>query len=677
MSGPALLIRLPWLIVVGAVLVAAETVFVAVFGPPAIRPEKGDYLTPIGAANAFIEPSDRLILVLWWVTALALMVLAWIGRGWRGGSATAMRTLGWRGVVGLGLASLALLVLVWSTMWAGHLWIGLPGSGLVLGAVVLLAVAGIWFLPGAAASALSLVVGSVALAFTLPALFQLPGSLRDSGHFAFVADELAAVGAGHVPLADYVPMYTVLLGWPIAPLLQTGVGTFLFIVVYVLFLQVASLAISVALPVLVGGWRYLAPALVVAVGPVIARVAEEVSASTYFPVTPLRTVLPAVTILFAYLALGHSRDDRSVRAWRFVGLGAVAGAATLNNIDYGGAVAAAVGLVILLAQTSWRQGLLRLVFLGLGAFGVFLGYSVVGLAMGRPVDWANWVVFARIGGVSGFWNEPMRPFGLHIAVVSLFIAAAVTGVSLLRVRRLGGSLQWRRQGVLLALVGTWSLLSLPYFAGRSYAQNLVAGYAFMIGMTAAAFLPLIRWNLFVVLRRPSRVGLSAAVGAALGVFLILATSAFWSLVKTPPEYLGMTWRDGQFTLSPEHSLLHSFVADEGVELARSVLRSSDPEIRQIVDSGSVGQMLDGTSLVTLLTSMPSTGVLRKPGFDMPFSPRYAELQCARPVEFDHVLMTRAVAELMMVRPSCDARFDFGAGIPVGAEGLLVPRRAVQ
>ena len=667
-SWHVLLRRLPWLIVAGLLLVAAETALVALFGPPPYRPQPGEYLTQLGAENAFIEPSDRLILGLWWMTALVLMGIGGFWRA-RGGA-------GRLGTVSVVMASVALVVLVWSTMWAGHLWIGIPGSGLVLGAVVVLAVVGIWFLPAAASSALSLVVGSSALAFTLPALFQLPGSLRDSGHFAFASDELAAVGAGHMPLADYVPMYTVLLGWPIAPLLKTGVGVFLVIVGYLLLLQVVSLAVSVALPVLVGGRRLLVPSLLLAVGPVIARVAEEVSASTYFPVTPLRTVLPALTILAAYLALGHARDSGSVRAWRFVGLGVLAGATALNNIDYGGAVAAAVALVILLAQASWRQGMLRLAWLVVGALGVFVAYTVVGFALGQPVSWGNWLLFARVGGVSGFWNEPMRPFGLHIAAVSLFVSAAVAGVVLLRVSRFGGSQLWRRQGVLLALVGGWSLLSLPYFAGRSYGQNLVAGYAFMIGMTAAAFLPLIRWNFWLVLRRPSLAGRSAVVGAALGAMLLVGVSAFWSLVKTPPEYMGMTWRDGQFTLTPEHSLVHSFVADDGVALVRSVLDSSDPQIRRIVDSGAVGQMLDDTSIVTLLTSMPSTGVLRKPGFDMPFSPQYADLQCAQPVGFEYVLMTRAVADLMRERPACLERFAFDSAIPVGSDGVLVPRRAV-
>ena len=353
-----------------------------------------------------------------------------------------------------------------------------------------------------------------------------PGTGSSRGlHLQFTSDEIAAVAAGHFPLNDYIPQYTVLLGYPIAPVLDVlGSHAILGVVAWLVLLQIVALIISVALPVLVGGWRMLAPASVVAVLPSLAAAPSGGSAVTYFAVTPMRVVLPAVTLLAAFLMLRRRRATAGLQRGRLVLLGLLCGTTALNNPDYGLPAALIVVGTVLITSPGSRVRVRSTITLLSGLALPFFAYATVGWAIGRPVHWSNWLFFQRTFGAEGTYAVAMAPYGLHIAVVTLFVSAAVIGVLLLTVVSGGRGGFAYRQGVLLTLVGGWSLLCLPYFASRSVTSTLIGGYAYMVGMVVAAFLPLLRAGLRSRLAK-SGLGFDGSAAALLMGALAVASVA--------------------------------------------------------------------------------------------------------------------------------------------------------
>ena len=306
-----------------------------------------------------------------------------------------------------------------------------------------------------------------------------------------------------------------MLGFPIAPVLAAlGSHAIWGVVAWLVVLQIVAFVISVALPVLVGGWRMLAPASVVAVLPSLAAGPHGGSAVDYFAVTPMRVVLPSVTLLAAFLVLRRRRAPAGLQRAKLVLLGLLCGTATLNNPDYGLPAALIVVGTVLITSPGSRDCVRSTVYLLSGLALPFVAYTVLGWTLGRPVHWSEWLFFQRTFGADGFFAVAMTPYGLHIAAVALFVSATVIGVVLVTVVSRGRSGFAYRQGVLLTLVGGWSLLCLPYFVSRSVTLNILGGYAYMIGMVVAAFLPLLRAGLRSRLAK-SGLGFDGSVAALL------------------------------------------------------------------------------------------------------------------------------------------------------------------
>jgi hypothetical protein len=278
--------------------------------------------------------------------------------------------------------------------------------------------------------------------------------------------------------------------------------------------------------------------------------------------------------------------------------------------------------------------------------------------VGRPVDWSQWLLFSRLFGVSGFGAANMMIFGLHVAVISLFVAASVTGFILVRSARSGSSSFAYRQGLLLTLTGGWSLLTLPYFAGRSLAPSLIVGSAFLVGLVVAAYLPLIdmclrAYRCAAIDRRSE-----TTVGLSLGTVAIAASVSAFSLLWAPSQYLSPMRVSAPLAFTPQANQSNALKAVLGEE--------SNVSLRRFVDNDLVEQALPYSGLTAIVDKVPAGLVVSHPTyytFD-PFGNQFTTLQCRGIGEhgYDYLLVLPESADQLKLDPLCRATFDFSEAV---------------
>ncbi len=648
------------------VLVFVATVVGVVLGPSPFAPVSSDTLTPMALLSAIDDSRDRVILLMWILIPIA--IVGFVAMPFRGRSTLVQhsRVPTRREVItasGLGVAAIAIVVgsVTWSRDSAGY-WHGVAAIDLVAGAAFAVFVLRMWTWPTwVAYSATLIAVGTVAVV-ALPALLQTPATIRDSPHFAFTSDEIAAVAAGRFPLSDYAPVYSNLLGYPVSALIHlVPSSATLVVVAWLLILQVIALGIAVALPVLVSGWRMIAPAAAVAILPSLAVTVELVSASTYFAVLPLRVVLPAIVILAAFLLLRGRPLLESRSLWRVVLLGFLAGVAALNNTDFGVPVVAILVVVVLFVGHTFGGRIIAASVAAGSALLPFVLYALIGIAFNRPVDWSLWLAYPRIFGLEGYYNVAMEAFGLHIAVVALFVSATAVGVCMLVSGGPRVSTLAYRQGLLLLLTGGWALLTLPYFAGRSLTPTVIGGYAFGVGLVIASFLPLVRASYRALKAGTAQSPTGAAVSVALGAVMLACVGGFFLRVQSPWAYLEPIARNPSGEWPP--------LASQLSDLDRMLADPANAEVARLNAEGRIDQVLPLANLTGLGSTLPSAMVVSHASyFDL--SPEFVRMQCEQQRESgrDFLLLSRASAAAFATVEECREAFDLDAATTISSEG---------
>lgn len=651
--GRPVLLRLRGLEMVGpyaVVGVALITAALVTWGPaPHAQAPTTEFSEP-----GLAEPTDRLLVLAWWVWAIVLaLALEFAGRG------RLARRLdlsdGTRRAVGGGVsvAAVAAGITVASVGWRSDvtgLWLGLPLRGAVVGAVVAAVIAVVLVARGRRVwITASAVVATVALPFGLLLWFQLPGAVRDPFHFVFTSDEIAAVAARHVPLGDYIPQYSVLLGYPVGALdfLWPGHVT-LLVLAWLLLLQVVSVVAAVTLSVQLGGWRMLVPAAVVVIAPTVAALlGTGLSASTYFSVLPMRVVLPVCTILGAFLVLRRGVSSR--RWWHWTVVGLLVGATALNNPDYGLPAALAVAVTLWLVAGGWAAAWRPLVVLAAATVVVFVAYDAFGRMTGNPIRWSSWLTFQLIFGAQGFSSIPVALFGVHIAVIGLFVTASVIGFVLVRTRP---AASWSgRQGIALCLVGGWSLLTIPYFAGRSLPPTVIGGYAFSVGLVIACLLPLLRMSLRSLRtgRVDGRVGRMISIG--LGLVSVAGAVGAAVLAVPPATLLGWLQIADRQEFPPVTAQIASVRTVAGT--------AGNEELARALADGQVVQALPMSNLVAVNSGIGSASVASSDayfGVSRVFTTAQCELKWPGGASF--LLVTSDVADALQRDPVCASYVSF-------------------
>ncbi|MCG2798746.1 MAG: hypothetical protein L6367_09425 [Cellulomonas sp.] len=646
---------LTWIGPVAVLLVAFSTAAAVWLGPAPHRSTDTTWLRDLD--KTLIKPADRIALASWFALTIGLALVSWVGARRRGQGHHRVR---WLATVVSAAVTLVLAAVLWSED-PFELWSGLSTGDLALGIMAASAlIAGIasrdqrWRAAG-------LLVAALVLALAVPAWIQTPATVVDPRHFGYTSDELSAVAAGRFPLFDYFPQYTVVLPYLFAvPLALWPAHAPAVVLSGMLILQLVTLVAAVVLPNLVAGRRFLAASVAIVVPAVFVPVANGTTASSYFQGMPLRDVLPVLTLLLTMVLLRSRPTARWAVPWPWLALGAASGVTALNNPDFGLAAAAAVVVTVIIVQRSLGDLVRALVPLGAGLLVPFLLYSAAGAANGTPVDWPAWLVFERVFGPAGLANVPMGAFGLHVAIVGLFVAASAIGFVLVLSSPRDKSSFAYRQGLLLALVGGWSLLALPYLAGRSVPSTYIGGFAFNAGLVVASMLPL-----FARAWRSAQVR-SGDFGSPLVVALPLtAVGSILAGVLMLPSPASRLPGPG----SDEPAGRYALLAEQQLRLANSVPLDGGPDMDSALAGGQVVQALPYASLMALTSSIPSVAVAS--------SPEYAEAtwwfsrrQCAQPlpVGTEYLLLRTTTARILADDPSCADYADFSGMHQYGAAG---------
>jgi len=568
------------------------------------------------------ESVDKLIVALWW--AIPFAIVFWVLKSRSKFSPAFPKWVKPSVFYSLtGLALVFLVVAIFSRSDSYGFYRGFTLFDLSFGAALCAIVYfGIWGNSKRVAAALLAATFVCVEILALPVFFQWPGNIADAFHFPYIFEEISAVSIGHFPYSNFLPQYSAFLGYPIAPFLHFWSSQSpLVLTLYMEVLQLLCVGIIILLPVLVGGRRVLAPALIVATFPPLILMREVDRPITYFATIPLRVVLPSIIILLAFLWIRSGRVlTEKRRAW-LIGLGAFGGLTVLNNLDYGIPAFGAVAITLFFAQKDHLLRVRTIAFFILGSLSFLIFFYLVGSLSGNTVHWGYFLAFAKLFGVENFMAIPIQSFGLHIAFTSLFVANTAIGINMLQ--RSSGVINFvYKQGVLLTLTGTFSLLSLAYFSSRSLVPTLISGYAFQVGMCCAALLPLLHFH-------------SRALRAKIGSLhrYSLATSLFALL--TVASSMGAVLLIG----NPTQNIRHFVEGRSQIEFpdlvalrtdVNSVAASSSLTGRGVDPAtGQIWQILQMPSMVQQQTGVLSASLSTHPVYLTLGDPTFRDFQCSQ------------------------------------------------
>lgn len=617
----------PWIAPVLAGTVPVATALLVWLGPEPSVPTQGSQLRPDALPRALSEPTDRLVVLVWWLIALAgAVVVAILLKGRHAdrftgaGSDRWPRVLPW--LLGPGLVLLGVSVLWHWDSDNRSPDIGLPGLalGLVLavGALIVMARA-------ARASSLVLGAGAVtALAVFAPAWWQTTDRIADLGHATYTLDEVASVASGHFPLIDYVSQYTNLLAYPIAPIIRLFPGAVVGVTLgWLVLLQLACVVIAISMVGWQSGRRAAGLAAVIVPALLFAEGAPGNTPAGYFGATPMRLIIPVC--LFALAAILIARDSRLRRrspVWGLLLVGFVGGLAVLNNPDFGSAALIAVLVMLLCVGRSWADRGRGVGVALAGALLPFVIYTGASAAAGTPARWSDWLLYQRLFGADGFMNVPMPVLGWHVAAAVLFIAAALIGLAGVITHRTTLHARAGRRSVVLLMVGSWGVLTLPYYAGRSMASTVMGGYALQIGWVVASLLPLVAAGAQVAVRRyRGRASVAGATSVMLGVVAIAFCLAGLLRVPAPGDLANRE--------------VPPLLKDQSAAW-EAVLPVAPADFTAALGQGRVRQLLASPSVTAFTLGVPSASVFNTPevlGLSAAFASRQCEALKGSPAAF--------------------------------------------
>jgi hypothetical protein len=438
-------------------------------------------------------------------------------------------------------------------------------------------------------------------------LWQSPATVRDMDHFPYTANELAASGVGRLPLSDFVPQYSSLLGLPISPLLTWFPSHSIAIVLYWLIcLQVVCLLVpTVCLAKAVDSRLAFPTFFICSVLSITGDPKLMLSSMTYFAGTPMRMVLPI--LLLSVLSWHFSSRNQSSRT--IVGLlsiGSIGGLTALNNFEFGVPALLAAVFTVSLMSDSFRQILKSVSLVALASGTVFMLYGLIGVVSNKPIQWGHWVLFSKIFGSSGFMKMPMAWGGLHVGFASLCVFGLAIAIHL---RRKNSSVKTVRDYALttyLTYTSVWMLLTFAYFGGRSFTSTLIGGHALQFGMVLSGVLA------FTLLEHKSLLGLVNGQRSVLAAISLL--------VCVPLVFASaLTMR------LPSPSTVLRQIADSGTYFPR--LDELAAQTSSLAGSPQdVGQLVELSHHIELRTGMPSLLAYNHPAY-LVLSEEFQRVQC--------------------------------------------------
>lgn len=161
----------------------------------------------------------------------------------------------------------------------------------------------------------------------------------------------------------------------------------------------------------------------------------------------------------------------------FIGLGILLGVNVFNNLEFGltSSLSILIAAIILLRKTYSAPKLLVEVIIGLLL--ILLSIYALFLLMNKPLKLEELFLFIKLT-LSGYYAIPMDAFGIHLIIVTFFITVGFISVYQLLNNPFSNSKPLKRN-YLLFILSIWSIMTLPYFVGRSFPQQLSVDLLFI------------------------------------------------------------------------------------------------------------------------------------------------------------------------------------------------------
>jgi len=410
----------------------------------------------------------------------------------------------------------------------------------------------------------------------LVSLIRTLSNFAEPTNNVFLLNEILAPAAGKVPDATFVPQYTTLQGWLLAPF-RFSMSASTFANFAMIFMSVLGV-LSVVLAVRIGARSMSSPALWLAAAIIVPLTCLTVyhgaqpysSIASYMQQLPIRMFFAMLVSLLGLEELARLRRG-AVRTWHLPALGVVVGLTVWNSQDFG--IVVAIAFCMLLAVALPSEGLRKSVVLWSG--GLLAGlvvYPVITIAAGTGVKLSDFGLFSR-AFANGFASSPIQIAGPVMVVLPVLLSSASVGWCLLwRARRHAapGTAAHDRAILTLALVGTWGTGGFVYYLNRSYASGQLQVLLMPCGVCLVALVALARDA-----SPPGAAG-SARIWWGLLPLALVASLGLASTLQSPSpsrtmKYLTDAPADIQFTsqLIPLSTLqsVESYVSLQGGTLA--------------------------------------------------------------------------------------------------------------
>ena len=281
-------------------------------------------------------------------------------------------------------------------------------------------------------------------------------------------------------MVNFVPWYTNLLGFPIAPILRLVPGqSVMVILIWLLLLQ----AICIALPTIIAYKIAGKHAALLSFLLLISLMTAQPKINSYFQAFPIRTIFPCLLLGLLVFCV------QNIQTFRFrdsIFLGVLSGFALLNNLESGLPSLLALIFTLLLLYRSisnFTRAVLSILF---GVFLVFCLYILLVLSTGRALHFSYVITPLKIVVSGGFFQVPMTVGGYHNIFAIFFVSGMATASFLFFRAQKIGSVSLKRIAAFMSFSSSWGLIGMVYFSGRSFTSTLLAGSTYALGLLAVS-----------------------------------------------------------------------------------------------------------------------------------------------------------------------------------------------
>lgn len=323
-------------------------------------------------------------------------------------------------------------------------------------------------------------LAAIVLTFYFPALVQPSTGLSARDDSLYVYNDMTGLAAGNFPLADFMPHYSSLFGWPIF-LISLLIGPKSVFYTVPLLISILNFCVILLLTQLVKriytGIPYMIVLLTIC-ALLVTRSSDFTGAFTNqsFPSWVSRMFLPSCLGFITYSFF--STTDSSKKSWLISALGFLAFLTLVNNLEFGLTAFLSISFVISLFAIFKLMRVIHLIYY---LFGLMLSLSLfwgVYALAGREIRPDFYFMISQEVAAKGYFSWPMPTFGLYVLVFSVIGISLV--ISFQNLKGLTNDVGLQLSGTYLGSLGLalfgglWSIQCLTYYSARSVDGNLRA-----------------------------------------------------------------------------------------------------------------------------------------------------------------------------------------------------------